>query len=144
MPKFILTIFCITIIIAKTHQNSPEAKMKIGVSATPYIDTLCPVCNGTGKKVSTPPDINSPEYPDWISGKQELSAAPCKKCASTGTLKTVNKDWLVKVRETAGLSRKEMSERLGVSYGYVVNLENGYANCTPQLLERYSNITKTI
>lgn len=99
------------------------------------IKHTCTPCRGTGRISTEPADHDSEAYSQYLQSPTQPTT--CAKCKGVGSVERVNPAWLRAAREAAGLSRKELATQCGVSYGYLTNLENGYAPATPKHLALY-------
>lgn len=61
--------------------------------------------------------------------------ATCPSCGAPAGL--INPAWLRWRREQAGLTQKQLAQRLGLSSPYLSDVERGNRRCSPQLRARY-------
>lgn len=61
-----------------------------------------------------------------ISEMRTTTTEPCEYCSGTGKRTVVSHGWLKSVRRKAGLSLRQMGERIGVSAPYLCDVEHGH------------------
>ena len=116
------------------------AKSSVTKLPAQYKRGPCAACAGKGRIIKPPPtNRNTEAYAQYISGHRP-APVKCSLCKGAGKLRSVNTAWLVQVRTNAALSRKDFAVRFGITYGCVVNIENGYSACTPRLPALYADL----
>ena len=98
----------------------------------------CPRCSGAGTHEAPPPEYNTDKYAQWLQGWRAKPVV-CGQCNGTGETLTDYAALRAK-REAAGLNMIEFAEQVGVTYGYISNIERGAAKCTPKILELYQRL----
>lgn len=96
----------------------------------------CIKCLGAG--VTKLPDLHTELYEEYQRG--EYTPPPCPKCHGTGKVEVIDPAWLRTWREAHNVTRKDFAALTGLSYMYVTSIENGQANCTPNILAHYLKI----
>ena len=100
--------------------------------------TPCLRCGGTGTHEAPPPDYDTEKYTQWLQGWRAKPVV-CSQCKGAGEVISDCSALRTK-REAAGLSITEFAAQVGITYGYVSNIERGAAKCTPKILELYQRL----
>lgn len=73
-------------------------------------------------------------------GLQKFADAACPTCGTPRSV--INGRWLRHERELAGLTLREMAQRLGFSAAFLCDVEHDRRNCSPKVREAYEGLRR--
>lgn len=73
-------------------------------------------------------------------GLQKFVNTPCTKCGSPNSV--INGAWLKHERELAGLTLREMGQRMGCTAPFLSDVEHNRRNCSPKTRAAYEALRR--